>query len=241
MFKRGINLYGNLLNLIETVPFPIPIPLSTPPKPAWTHDKTSMSTPLGNSDSNDPERNTPVSAVVSRPGPSRRIISEEEHAPGWRSWLDRENFAFFILGLLVCMPRSRLWSATDSWQVPLPVMSIMSASRLMFPGIAGIAGIAFAVPGAIASFALPMLASHVPYNITILINVALSILALLICTLGTGLAGPLVGAAIGGVTSSVGQYLYLAVAASFDQRVVITFSIGTSKPRHTCEGVLIDQ
>jgi hypothetical protein len=108
MFKRGINFYGNFLNLIETVPFPIPIPLPTPPKPAWTHDKTSMSTPLGNSDSNDLERSTPVSAVVSRPGPARRIISEEEHAPGWRSWLDRENFAFFILGLLVCMPRSRL-------------------------------------------------------------------------------------------------------------------------------------
>jgi hypothetical protein len=237
MFNRGINLYGNLLNKFETIPFPLP----TPPNSAWTHDKPPMSTREGNSDSNDPERNTPVSAVVSRPGAPHRIISEEEHVPGWRSWLDRENFAFFLFGLLVRMLKLGLWSNTNNRQVPLPVMSIMSASRLMFPGIAGIAGIAFAVPGAIASFALPMLASHVPYNITILINVVLSILALLICTLGTGLAGPLVGAAIGGVTSSLGQYLYLSVAASFDQRVVITFSIGTSKARHRFEGVLIDQ
>jgi len=105
----------------------------------------------------------------------------------------------------------------------------------MFPGIAGIAGIAFAVPAAISSFALPLLASHIPYNITILINIFLSVLSLLICTLGSGLAGPLIGAGIGGVTSSLGQYLYLAVAASFDQRVVITFSIGTSKPRQMWE------
>jgi hypothetical protein len=115
-------------------------------------------------------------------------------------------------------------------------MTVQSASGLMFPGITGINGIVLAVPAAVASLTLPMLGSRISYNITILINTVLGMLALLFCTLGTGIAGPLVGTAIAGITSALGQYLYLAVAASVDHRVVITFSIGTSKHQYNhCE------
>lgn len=34
----------------------------------------------------------------SKPGP---IKSDQEYEPGWRTWLDRDNFAFLILGILV--------------------------------------------------------------------------------------------------------------------------------------------
>jgi hypothetical protein len=112
-------------------------------------------------------------------------------------------------------------------------MTVMSASRLMFPGFTGASGMILAVPAAIASFILPMLANRIPYNITLLLNVLLGILALLFSTVGSGLAGPIIGTALAGITSALGQYLYLGVAASYDQRVVITFSLGTSKSQHT--------
>lgn len=110
-------------------------------------------------------------------------------------------------------------------------MTVQSASGLMFPGITGINGIVLAIPAALASLTLPMVGSRIPYNITVIINTLLGMLALLCCTLGTDIVGPLVGTGIAGITSALGQYVYLAAAASFDQRVVITFSIGTSKSR----------
>jgi len=114
MFIRGFDLYGDFLDLLEKVPFPstsTATPPSTPPSTppptySWTHEKFSMSTRLGNSDSNC-NGSEGLSAVVSRPRSARHLISEAEHAPGWRSWLDKENFAFFILGLLVSIPMFR--------------------------------------------------------------------------------------------------------------------------------------
>lgn len=44
---------------------------------------------------------------VSKPRPIQ-TIGEQEHSPGWRSWLVRDNFSFLILGILVGIHMGRL-------------------------------------------------------------------------------------------------------------------------------------
>lgn len=212
----------------------------------------SMNTPGTQSGNN--ERLPVAPTATSRPRrPSLmrlRTLSEADHSPGWQSWIDRNNFAFFIFGLLVSThsyspsyshsialtrahPVHSCRPLLTALKVPLPVATVLSASRLMFPGYTGISGIILAVPAAIVSFALPMLATRISYNIILLLNVLLGILALLFSTLGSGIAGPIIGTALAGISSALGQYLYLGVAASYDQRVVITFSLGTRKLQYT--------
>ena len=103
----------------------------------------------------------------------------------------------------------------------------------MFPGHTGVSGIVLALPAAMVSFALPMFATRISHNIILLLNVLLGILALLFSTLGSEMAGPIIGTALAGIASALGQYLYLGVAASYDQRVVITFSLGNRKLQYT--------
>jgi len=40
---------------------------------------------------------------ISKPCPIQ-TVGELKHSPGWRSWLDKDNFAFLILGILVGIP-----------------------------------------------------------------------------------------------------------------------------------------
>jgi uncharacterized membrane protein YczE len=82
-------------------------------------------------------------------------------------------------------------------------MTILSAARLMFPGIAGTYGIAFAVPAAIASYSLPFFAYHISYKTMVVLNTAVALLSLTTCTLGTSLAGPVVGTILAGTGAAV--------------------------------------
>jgi hypothetical protein len=56
-----------------------------------------------------PPNTASLSLSRRRPAPAIHTLSEEDHSPGWRSWLDRDNFAFFIFGLLVStvFPRAK--------------------------------------------------------------------------------------------------------------------------------------
>ncbi|TFY78259.1 hypothetical protein EWM64_g5751 [Hericium alpestre] len=126
----------------------------------------------------------------------------------WYEWFHKEMIAFLLLGVLVksftCLPLSAL-TETSSHSV---------------------SGISYAIPAATASFVTPLFAHHIPYPVRMYLNLAASLLALLFCTLGSTVAGPVVGAALAGTVYAFGSNTYLATAAFYDQRTVITLSIG---------------
>ncbi|KAF2429696.1 hypothetical protein EJ08DRAFT_697968 [Tothia fuscella] len=180
----------------------------------WTTREVKVKFPKWNDKERASRNSTSVvdfeRGVQAAPAPLT-IHTVDTEETGWKSWFSRDIMGYFILGMLV----------------PLPQMTIMSAARLMFPGITGIFGIALAVPAATAAYSLPFFAYHIPYNIVVVINIVVAILSLVTCTLGTSIAGPVVGTVLAGLGAAIGQYLYLAVAAFYPQRSVITFSIGT--------------
>lgn len=93
-------------------------------------------------------------------------------------------------------------------------MTIMSAARLMFPGITGTFGMAFAVPAAIVSYSLPFFAYHISYNIVVIVNITIALLSLISCTLGTSLAGPVIGTIFAGTGAAV-SHVHLPFGCAF--------------------------
>lgn len=79
------------------------------------------------------------------------------------------------------------------------------AARDLFPTLTGIYGLAIAIPGAMTAFSLPFLCSRVSFHALVLANITVSLLAILICTLGNSLAGPFIGTVLGGVSSAVSR------------------------------------
>jgi hypothetical protein len=98
----------------------------------------------------------------------------------------------------------------------------------MLVGLTGVSGVSYSVPAAASSFFAPLFVHHIPYPIRLTINTVLSVMSLLICTFGPSFAGPVAGNMLAGIAYGFGSNLYLAAAAFYDQRTVISFSIGAS-------------
>ena len=116
------------------------------------------------------------------------------------------------------------------YQVPLPNMIVMTGANVMFVGITGVFGVCMSVTAAFTSFATPLFIHHFSYNIRVLVGITASVLCFIICTLGTGVAGPAVGTILAGFVYAFGSNLYLAVAAFYNKKSVILFSVGSGKP-----------
>jgi len=115
-------------------------------------------------------------------------------------------------------------------------MPITTAASLMFDGITGVYGICLSLTAAVSSFAGPMVARHVPYDVWNLILTLASGLAYVICTLphplsdtltGGNKAGPVVGTVLAGFVYAFGTQNYLAVAAFFPAEAVVALSMGS--------------
>lgn len=79
---------------------------------------------------------------------------------------------------------------------------------------------------AFTSFVAPMFAHHIPFSYRTIILTITSLASFAICTAGANEAGPVVGTMLGGATYAFGMNTYLAVAASFPQYTVVSFSSG---------------
>ncbi len=99
----------------------------------------------------------------------------------------------------------------------------------MFVGITGVLGVCMSLAAAITSFITPLFIHHVPYDARVLVGILASILSFIIYTLGSSVAGPAICTVLAGFVYAFGTNLYLAVAAFYDQRTVIAFSIGSGK------------
>lgn len=111
-------------------------------------------------------------------------------------------------------------------QVGLPCTTITAAAKAMFTGVTGAYGLCAFVTAAITSFATPLFAHLIPYTLKTVILVVAGVASFGICTLGSNVAGPVVGTMLGGATYAFGSNTYLAVAASFPQFTVVSFSSG---------------
>ncbi|KAL9092401.1 MAG: hypothetical protein Q9159_000909 [Coniocarpon cinnabarinum] len=127
-------------------------------------------------------------------------------------WCTRDIFAFFVLGITTA----------------LPCMLVTTGASDMFTDITGIYGVCLSVSAAVTSFVSPPLLHYLPLNVRMLIATSASVLSLVISTLGTAtIAGPAVGTILAGFVYAFGTTIYLAVAAFFDIRTVVSFSAGS--------------
>lgn len=110
-------------------------------------------------------------------------------------------------------------------------MVVTSAVNSMFDGITGLWGICMSVAAAITIFTTPLFINHVPYNARVLVSFDASVLSVMICVLGSGVAGPPIGTVLAGFVYAFGTSLYLTVAAFYDQRTVIAFSTGSGEKK----------
>ncbi|MCJ1237601.1 battenin CLN3 protein [Varicellaria rhodocarpa] len=129
----------------------------------------------------------------------------------WREWFGKDMITFLLLGLIV----------------PLPNMIVMTGANVMFVGITGVFGVCMSVTAAFTSFATPLFIHHFSYNTRVLVGITASVLCFIICTLGTGVTGPAVGTVLAGFVYAFGSNLYLAVAAFYNKKSVIMFSVGS--------------
>ncbi len=128
-----------------------------------------------------------------------------------------------------------LFSSPTSYQVGLPTMPITTAASQMFDGITGVYGICLSLTAATSSFAGPMLARYLPYNVCTIILTLASAGAYIICTLpyplsdatGFNKGGPVVGTMLAGFVYAFGTQTYLAVAAFFPSEAVVALSVGS--------------
>ncbi|KAI1863234.1 uncharacterized protein JN550_009760 [Neoarthrinium moseri] len=133
--------------------------------------------------------------------------------------LNQTTLAFFLMGILV----------------GLPTMPITTAAAQMFEGITGVYGICLSLTAAISSFAGPMIARYVPYDVCNIALTLASALAYVISTLpdplgnptGFNKTGPVIGTMLAGFVYAFGTQNYLSVAAFFPSEAVIALSVGS--------------
>ncbi|KAJ4983196.1 Protein BTN1-like protein 2 [Stagonosporopsis vannaccii] len=94
--------------------------------------------------------------------------------------------------------------------VGLPCTTITAAAKALFHGVTGAYGLCAFVTAALTSFVTPMFAHHIPLSYRTIILTVTGLASLGIC----------------GATYAFGINTYLAVAASFPQYTVVSFSSG---------------
>ncbi|KAJ8118501.1 hypothetical protein OPT61_g532 [Boeremia exigua] len=128
----------------------------------------------------------------------------------FRNYLSQSSIAFFLLGALV----------------GLPCTTITAGAKAMFQGVTGAYGLCAFVTAAFTSLVAPTFAHHIPYSYRTIILTITGLASFGICTVGSNQAGPVIGTMLGGATYAFGMNTYLAVAASFPQYTVVSFSSG---------------
>src|SRR5690242_19491452 len=71
-----------------------------------------------------------------------------------------------------------------------------------------------------------MFAHHIPLSFRTIILTTTGLASFGICTIGSTKAGPVIGTMLGGATYAFGINTYLAVAASYPQYTIVSFSSG---------------
>lgn len=177
-----------------------------------------------------------ASECVIRAANRTSIVSPAIQVPGnsptWRIWFQKDIIAFFVLGVVVCSFRCSTeaqFSSLTPLQIAMPTMIVSTGANAMFPGVTGAFGLALSCTAAFASFLTPLLLHHLSLNQRVIVSFVASVLCFVVCTLGTGKAGPVIGTMLAGFVYAFANNSLLAAAAFFDQKTVLSLSTGSGK------------
>lgn len=149
---------------------------------------------------------------------------------GWRAWFQKDVISFFFLGLIVSRYHSAtLTSLTCHVQIAFPTMLVSTGANAMFPGVTGAFGVSLSCTAAVTAFTTPLFLHHINLHLRVVISLTASVLGMIVCTLGRGSTGPVIGTCLAGFVYAFSTNAYLAIAAFYDPKTVRAFSSGSGE------------
>ncbi|KAE9989817.1 hypothetical protein EG327_002205 [Venturia inaequalis] len=130
---------------------------------------------------------------------------------GWRAWFQKDVISFFFLGLIIAFP----------------TMLVSTGANAMFPGVTGAFGVSLSCTAAVTAFTTPLFLHHINLHLRVVISLTASVLGMIVCTLGRGSTGPVIGTCLAGFVYAFSTNAYLAIAAFYDPKTVRAFSSGS--------------
>ncbi|GME37549.1 Batten's disease protein Cln3 [Neofusicoccum parvum] len=159
-----------------------------------------------------PEEKKATDHVLKTAGTGPLGSSRPEASGDGRAWLKNDIVAFFILGNTMALPTTILFTAAHS----------------MFPLFTGTFILALAISAVVTSLTTRPILHLLHHNLRIILIFVGSCLAFFICTLGYHIPpGPITGTITAANVYAFATSALLESAASFDQRTVLAFSMGS--------------